>query len=72
MLAVNNRQSHNYPPGKGGNEKGKKKFYLRASLEENIVYRSLLVTKDASIPVAMKSSCKRRTKICAEGTGKPK
>lgn len=52
--------------------KEKKKFYLRASLEENIVYRSLLVTKDASIPVAMKPSCKRRTKICAEGTGKPK
>lgn len=42
--------------------KKEKKNYLRASLEEHIVYRNLLVTKDASILEAMKASCEREDK----------
>lgn len=70
MLAVNSRQSHSHHPGKGEMRKEKKIFCLRASLEENIVYRSFLVTKDASILVAMKSSCKREDKdLCRRRCG---
>lgn len=43
-------------------KKEKKKFYLRASLEEHIVCRNVSVTKDASVLEAMRVSYERKEK----------